>query len=254
MNFLKNKNRAILAIDIGNTRLKMMHFKGSEMSNYFNINKDDLKSFFSYFNNKKIDGVILSSTSNINDEMELFLEENYHYIRLKTETELPLQSVYHTPKTLGKDRVAGVVGARSIFEDKNCLLIDAGTCITYDLINNNDVYLGGNIAPGIEMRLKSMHHFTDKLPKVNKQRLDSDRGYSTESAIRAGAVWGAMMEIEGFVRKFSFQIPNLQVILTGGDAPLINELINKNIANLRIEPHLVLIGLKKIYEYNVEKK
>lgn len=236
-----------VAIDIGNTRMKVGLFEKGELVHDINVANDDVSGLTAYLDQYPVEKAILSSTAIIAEKLEVYLSQKYYYIRLATTTPVPMQSTYATPKTLGKDRVAAVIGAVSLFPKKDCLVIDAGTCITYDLINANNVYLGGNIAPGISMRLKAMDEFTAALPLVSKQHPDTDRGYSTETAIRGGAVWGTALEVQGFIQKFDQQTETLTTILTGGDAHLLDKLINWNTC---VESHLVLIGLNKILEYN----
>ncbi len=237
-----------LAIDIGNTRMKLGLFKGREIVHHYNIEASDLAGLKNFVEGKSIQYAILSSTAIVPDSFESYLKKEFDYIRLSTETPLPMESTYTTPKTLGKDRIAGVMGASVLFPGHGCLVIDAGTCITYDLINAKGVYLGGNIAPGINLRLRAMDEFTAALPLVAKQQPETDRGYSTETALRAGAVWGAAQESLGFIQRFDKQTEDLKIILTGGDAELLDKLIDWDTT---VEPHLVLIGLIKILEYNV---
>ncbi|MGB1216907.1 MAG: type III pantothenate kinase [Saprospiraceae bacterium] len=245
--FVISDIRMNLAIDIGNTRLKIGLFKGRDQVGEANLGKEDWTDLKKILNVKGIERTILSSTSEVSMELETFLEEKFDYIRLTSETPLPLINLYRTPKTLGKDRLAGIIGAKELFPNASCLVIDTGTCITYDLINQKGSYLGGNISPGITMRLKAMSDYTFALPLVEKENLDSCRGYDTETAIRAGAVWGVIHEINGFIEQFSAQAENLEVIITGGDARLIQEFMNREI---RLEDQLVLIGLNKILCYN----
>lgn len=227
--------------------MKIGLFKGEDLIDDINIVNDDFSGLKLYLNDKEIDHIILSSTAIVSKEIEDYLIQHYDYLRLSETTSIPIDNTYRTPKTLGKDRVAAVVGASALFPSKDCLVVDAGTCITYDLINANNVYLGGNISPGISMRLRAMDEFTAALPLVSKQLPDTDRGYSTETAIRGGAVWGTCMEVEGFIQRYNYQTEELTVILTGGDAPLLDKLIKHQTF---VESHLVLIGLNQILEYN----
>lgn len=227
--------------------MKVGVFKKDHLFHDINLANDDASALATYLEQYQVEKIVLSSTAKVAKQMELYLDKHYDYIRLESTTPVPIESTYATPKTLGKDRIAAVIGATSLFPNKDCLVIDAGTCITYDLINANGVYLGGNIAPGISMRLRAMDEFTAALPLVSKQHPDTDRGYSTETAIRNGAVWGTALEVQGFIQRFDKQTETLMVILTGGDASLLDKLINWNTC---VESHLVLIGLNKILEYN----
>jgi len=236
-----------IAIDIGNTRMKAGLFKGNELLEDINLANDDIEGIQSFLQKGEDKQVILSASGKIPEGLEAYLATHYQYLKLDTLTPIPIKNTYHTPKTLGKDRVAAVIGAKVLFPDQDCLVVNAGTCITYDLINANHVYLGGNIAPGISMRLRAMDEFTAALPLVEKEIPDTDMGYSTESAIRNGAVWGTVLEIEGFIGRFSRQYPQLCVILSGGDAPILEKLIRYE---LKVASRLVLIGLNKIHLYN----
>lgn len=235
------------AIDIGNTRIKVGIFKEDVLLEKINLASDKIQALQQFLEQQKVRKVILGSSGNIPDGLEKYLNSHYFYIRLETNTNIPLENVYHTPHTLGKDRVAAAVGAKSVYPNQDCIVIDAGTCITYELVNRHGVYLGGNISPGIDMRLRAMDEFTAALPLVQKQHPNTNRGYSTETALRNGAVWGATLEIEGFIQAFSKNLDTPFVILTGGDAMLLASLLNTQATVL---PNLVLIGLNKILNHN----
>lgn len=198
--------------------------------------------------NRKVDAVILSATGQIPEGVENYLQQHFYFIRLSHETPLPFVNRYLTPATLGRDRIAGVAGAHRLFPGHNCLVIDAGTCITYDLLTANGEYLGGNIAPGLEMRLKAMHSFTARLPLVERTDAAAFIGNTTETAMQSGAQWGALLEINGFIGEFERQFPNLRVILSGGDADYFKNYI---ITDPILEKNIVLIGLNQILNYNV---
>ncbi len=205
--------------------MKLGLFEGEKLIDDDNLKASDLEGVKRFVESKKIKNAILSSTAIVPNELESFFKDNYNYIRLSDKTPIPMESTYTTPETLGRDRIAGVIGASVLFPGHGCLVIDAGTCITYDLINAKNVYLGGNIAPGISLRLRAMDEFTSALPLVSKKLPDTDRGYSTETAMRSGAVWGTTQEALGFIRRFNNQTEDLKVILTGGDADLLDNLI-----------------------------
>ncbi len=248
---MSSKKGLNLAIDIGNTRVKIGVFQKDKLilkEIFAPISPQILSSFLkkhTFFPSK----VILSSTAKRNNDLEDYLSDHFFYLNLSPQTALPINIDYSTPETLGKDRIAAVVGAQDLFPDENVLVIDAGTCITYELLNASGTYLGGNIAPGIEMRLKAMHHFTARLPKIERQRLDKDWGYSTETAIRTGAQQGALLEVEGFIRFYQGLFANLNVVLTGGDS----DFFEKNLkTKIFVNQNLVLLGLNKILNYNAQ--
>ena len=166
-------------------------------------------------------------------------------------TPLPIQNKYKTPKTLGKDRLAAVVAAKELYPRKHCLVIDAGTCITYDLITKESVYLGGAISPGMDMRFQAMNTFTAKLPLVKRKKTTNLIGNTTNSALQSGGVLGAVFEMEGFIRAYRKDFSPLTVILTGGAADFFAIFLKTKIF---VHHNLILIGLNKLLNHNAGKK
>lgn len=240
-----------LIIDIGNTRTKVGIFKGNQLLEkeiWEDWTLETLKKFLNQ--HMSIQRVALSTVTYIWEDVEAYLKKHFFYINLSYHTPIPIANHYKTPKTLGKDRLAAVIGAHALYPNNNCLVIDAGTCIKYDLLIDNK-YLGGNIAPGMEMRLSAMQHFTARLPKVDHKELDNSFGYNTETALRIGGQKGAILEIEGFIRLYRKEFGHLKVILTGGDAQYFDNNLKSKIF---VHPNLILVGLNKIINYNVEIK
>lgn len=161
---------------------------------------------------------------------------------------LPFTNLYATPKTLGKDRIAGVCGALKYFAGQNCLVIDAGTCITYDFIDAEKNYHGGSISPGLEMRLKAMQHFTGKLPLVSLEWPEDFTGNSTQTALQTGAVYGAVNEINGFIARYKQRYGLLQVLMCGGDTDFLAKRCESEIF---AASDLVITGLNEILIYNL---
>lgn len=238
-----------LIIDIGNTRTKLAVFDDSKIIKkwiWYDWGVKELKLILKKWGIKTVS---LSTVRDINEKVEHFLKNNYFYIRLSEKTPLPITNQYKTPKTLGRDRVAAIVGAYQLYPNKNCLVIDAGTCIKMDVLSSEGAFLGGNISPGINMRLQAMHHFTAKLPLVKRRKQNEILGYTTQTAIRNGGQLGALLEVEGFIKRCKESFGKINVILTGGDADFFaNNLKTKIFVN----HNLVLIGLNKILEYNVQ--
>ncbi len=240
-----------LTIDIGNTRIKLGLFEQEghlvEQEVWENWGMEELIALAT---NHRVQNVILSNVGKqVPEEVENFLKSSFFYLELTAQTPLPFQNAYRTPETLGKDRLAAVAGALDMFPEQHCVVIDAGTCITCDVLRADGVFLGGNISPGLTMRLKAMHQFTAKLPLVKMGETDNLLGYSTESAMRNGAQWGAALEIEGFIAWISEKMQKINVILTGGDAEYFVKSLKSQIF---VNPNLVLQGLNKILSYNVE--
>ena len=254
-----------IAIDIGNTRTKAALFVGGEMAKKEVWDRPSVEAISKLAYNQNVKNAILSSTANVPQAFEQYLRDQFFYVRLETETPLPISVVYETLHTLGKDRIAAAAGADALYPDESALIIDAGTCITMDVVTANGEFIGGNISPGVEMRLKAMHHFTAKLPKVERGQetggigqgntlypnasIPSFLGDSTENAIRNGAELGALLEVTAFMEKCRRRFKPLKVILTGGDADFfVKNIKTKIFAN----PNLVLIGLNKILQHNVQ--
>ncbi len=239
-----------LILDIGNTRTKVGVFDQYELVErivWEDWTLEDLHYFIE--RHPRIQRVAVSTVTSIWEDVESFLKEHFFYINLSHQTPIPISNAYQTPETLGKDRLAAVNGAFYLYPNENCLVIDAGTCIKYDLLTKNSIYLGGNIAPGIQMRFKAMHHFTAKLPLIKQGKIKDIVGKTTETALRNGGQLAAAMEMKAFIAAYQEKFGQLKVILTGGDA---NYFAKELKTQIFVHPNLVLIGLNKILNYNVE--
>lgn len=180
-------------------------------------------------------------------EAEAFARLPFPVLRFSPDTPVPITNRYRTPDTLGSDRLAAVIGASSLKPGKDLLIIDAGTCITYEVIDARGNYWGGNIAPGMQMRLRALHEFTARLPLVEAEGEVPGMGYDTKTAIRSGVLRGMKYEIEGYIKSMRSKFPHLQVFLTGGDH--IN--FDTNIKNsIFTDKYIVPRGLNKILDYN----
>ena len=188
---------------------------------------------------------VVDNTASVEQTMQAQLSR---FIKLDSNTRLPIMNAYHTPETLGADRLAMAVAAQSLYPNKNVLAISAGTCITYNFVQKNGTFRGGSIAPGLHMRLKAMHEFTDKLPNVS---LDGELlllGYDTPTCMRSGAVFGMTAEVDGMIAQYESQYSDFNAVLTGGDAPLFASRLKSKIF---ADPDLLLKGLNLILKYNV---
>jgi type III pantothenate kinase len=209
------------------------------------------QNLFNWLYNHPVENIILSSVGHVPDGLIEALKQENTLLVLDENTPIPVENRYMTPATLGRDRLAAVVGAWELFPQKNILVIDAGTCITYDLLLAPGIYLGGNIAPGMGMRLQAMHVFTANLPEAPRPQDFMLIGNSTESALQNGGQWGAILETEGLIARCEEVYGELTLIATGGDA----EHFEKNLKRkIFVNPNLVLIGLNKILNYNVQNK
>jgi len=195
---------------------------------------------------------ILSSVKPVDNEILQFLSGNFDlFIELDHRTDLPIGNLYETPETLGKDRLAAAVGANELFPDQNLLIIDAGTAITYDLVSENNEFIGGNISPGLQMRFKALNQFTGKLPLVSYSDEFQDIGRNTTDAIRAGVQNGILYEIAQTIELFNKNYQNLQIVMTGGDSIFFDKKLNYTIF---VHFNITLIGLNRILEHNAKKK
>ena len=240
-----------LVIDIGNTRTKFSVFNRCEVLITVPV-EEFLPEHVEVLKNEHptLEKVILSSVKEYSPELKNTLMDNFHtFIELDYNTPIPLENKYISKDTLGKDRIAAAVGAFDLYPDTNILIIDAGTAITYDIVNNQNQYLGGNISPGIKMRFKALHEFTGKLPLIKPKDYNRLYGQTTEEAILAGVQNGIAYEVEKTIEKFKEFYSNLKVIITGGDA----EFFDKKLKNsFFVHFNLVALGLNRILEYNGE--
>lgn len=240
-----------LVIDIGNTRTKFSVFSRGEV--LITVPVDDFNPGHIDVLKKEypeLEKVILSSVKNYSPELETALQKNFKYfIELETKTPLPIENCYDSKETLGKDRIAAAVGAFDLYPGSNVLIIDAGTAITYDIINEKNQYLGGNISPGLEMRFKALHQFTDKLPFVQQKEFNKLYGNTTENAILAGVQNGIVFELDKTIDTFKEFYNNLQVIITGGNADFFDKKLKNSFF---VHFNLIALGLNRILEYNGE--
>lgn len=241
-----------LVIDIGNTRTKVALFRNDEKVVSFptdSLTDKDIASLKT--EHPQINNAILSSVRNDSLELiELLRKEIDHVIELDHTTLLPIENHYETPETLGKDRIAAAVGANHQFPNQNLLIIDAGTAITYDFVNDRNQYMGGFITPGLNMRFKALHQFTDKLPLLHTTKPGNYYGSNTTQSIIGGIQYGLEGEVQRIIEHFSTPSDNLLIILTGGDTNYFEKLL-KNHKFVALE--IILSGLNTILEYNKNK-
>jgi type III pantothenate kinase len=238
-----------LAIDLGNTFAKTGLFdKGKLIEINWKFTYPDLQKYVKSINPECI---IISSVSYSEEQLkEDFSAFSASLLLLKNTTQVPLIKLYDTPETLGADRIAACIGAKVVFPEQNAMVIDMGTCITYDLVDNKDQFHGGIISPGARMRFQAMNTFTQRLPLLEPEDLPSIIGKSTKHAMESGVMNGICAEINGFIEEYTKVLTKINVIFCGGDATFFaNRIKYPNF----VIPELVLIGLNRILEYNVEQ-
>ena len=243
---------ANLVIDIGNSRTKFAVFNNRRLEEIFtDLTIEEAETLIS---THQISNSILSSVKKDTAGWEEFLKENTDFLRFSAQLKTSVHIKYLTPDTLGLDRLAAVIGAQALYPNRNCLVIDAGTCITYDAVDTEGNYYGGSISPGLKMRLQAMHTFTGGLPAVELNENFADwQGNDTVSAMLSGVVNGTRSEVLGFIDDYSSRYSNLQVVLCGGDMNFFDTRLKSSIfaQTFKTEPHLVLIGLNEvIHQHN----
>lgn len=207
-----------LIVDIGNSSAKAAVFNGEEMITRRRLSADIIDSIAMIAADFDIDACAFSSVGkprpDVADAIKHLVPNALHVTGC---TPTPLICDYLTPDTLGADRLAAAVGAAHLFADCPLLIIDAGTCITYDFVSRDGHYLGGNISPGLGMRLRALHEQTARLPLVNAEGEVNPIAQNTQSAIRTGVIQGMDYEIRGYIRHTMQQHPDARIFLTGGN-------------------------------------
>lgn len=237
-----------LIIDIGNTVAKVALFDGSTLVEVIYDSNQSLDCLSDVYKKYAIQKGIVASVIDLSERALAQLSKlPVPLLWLDERTPLPVINLYETPQTLGYDRMAAVVAANEQFPDKDILVIDAGTCITYEFIDSLGQYHGGNISPGLQMRFKALHQFTGKLPLVALEGRSLLMGKDTETAIRAGVVKGIEYEISGYIGTMKHKYPELLVFLTGGDDFSFDTKLKSVIFADRF---LVLKGLNRILNFN----
>jgi len=239
-----------LIIDIGNTVAKLVAFDGNEPVEEVKTSGDTLEGLAPFADKYIFERGIVCTVRGITPAAQRQLDAlSFPVLRFTSATPVPITNRYRTPQTLGADRLAAVVGASTLEPNKDLLIIDAGTCITYEVIDAQGNYWGGNIAPGMHMRLRALHEYTAKLPCVDAEGPVPGMGYDTETAIRSGVLRGMKYEIEGYIRSMRRKYPDLVIFLTGGDK--IN--FDVRIKNIILDDkYIVPRGLNRILDYNME--
>jgi len=232
-------------IDIGNTGIKIALFQNQQMAwckHIADLSPEQLEQLMEAHQVKHVIASNVSARS-----MSAFMQVK-GFVLLSPNLKMPFENLYASPETLGADRMALAAASQFFQKGKNCMVFDAGTCLTMDLVNNQGQYLGGFISPGLQMRLNSMHQFTGKLPQLTAVMPEHLIGNTTAACMQSGAYHGMIAEIEQSIQQLKTQFTNLQVILCGGNA----ELLSKQLKSpLFVEKNLLMYGLHLILDLNV---
>ena len=238
-----------LIIDVGNSYVKLAIFKGSTLKHKEVVEIDNVIEGVNILKKKytSIKKAIISSVGKLNKADIKIISKSFDLMILDSNVKLPFKNLYATPKTLGVDRIALVCASVDQFSNNNVLIIDAGTCVTYDFITAKNEYMGGAISPGLRMRYKSLNNLTVNLPLLESEIPKSIVGNSTNESIHSGVVYGILKEIEGVIDEYHRKYSDLTVILTGGDANFLSKQLKSSIfAN----SNFLLEGLNYILQFN----
>ncbi|WP_435415853.1 type III pantothenate kinase [Polaribacter aestuariivivens] len=237
-----------LAIDIGNTRVKVAVFEQNKIVELLFFDRKKIISEVQKIVKKySISSGIISNVATLSEKKIKKLQEIGDFKFVSPSIKIPFTNLYETPKTLGVDRVALVAGAVKQFPKKNVLVIDAGTCITFDFVNSKSEYLGGAISPGIQLRYKALNKFTANLPLITSINLEEFIGRNTKESIISGVLNGVLKEIDGVITDYKNKYLDLTVLLTGGD---INFLSKQLKSSIFANQNLLLQGLNEILIFN----
>jgi type III pantothenate kinase len=239
-----------LIVDIGNTCLKIALFEKNNLIKKSYLLDNYLDNIKNILSKNPVENSIVSNVGEINDELISVLNDNTDLVLFKNILKLPFKNTYSSKETLGQDRIALVSSASYQFPDENVLIIDAGTCITYDFKNHNNEYIGGGISPGIKMRFKSLNLFTSKLPLIDIFDDFELIGNNTKESLISGVVNGTTMEIDGIIQQYCDKFKNIRIILTGGDSKFLLKRIKNTIF---ADQNFLTKGLNYLLEANIEK-
>ncbi|WP_184662227.1 type III pantothenate kinase [Pedobacter cryoconitis] len=247
-----------LVIDIGNTNSKIAVFKDKVLVFFQILEHFDQQVLTALIAEYKIVNSTVSSVKKADSQLIAVLKAKTNYLPFSTNLNTGINNYYKTISTLGQDRWAKIIAVHHAYPQQNCLVIDAGTCITYDLLNNEGAYYGGSISLGLNMRFNALNHYTGKLPLVkwDRELENIPSGTDTETAIINGVLQGVINEVEGFITLNAKNNKELKVVITGGDATFLLEQLKNSIFAPQIihDPYLVLKGLNEVIAFEYVQK
>lgn len=237
-----------LAIDIGNSRTKVAVYENNTALyiHFFTQEKFIAEVENILLQHPQIKKALLATVGKLSEQEMKWLQAHVEVAEVHALSKLPFKNHYATPTTLGADRALLVAGAALKYPATNCLIIDAGSCITYDFITKDAFYLGGAISPGFSLRYKSLNDYTAKLPLLHLTDHHPIIGNSTETSIQSGVINGILLEIEGFIAQYEKTYDTLTLILTGGDAIFLAKRLKYSIF---AQPNFLLESLILHHQY-----
>jgi len=238
-----------LIVDIGNSRAKFALFKGDVLvdkcfSDALNIKLPEIVS------TQRFQYAFVSASGKVLPQIKAqLLQQSDQFLLMDSNFPIPIKIQHESPKTLGLDRKAACVGASVLYPEKDCIVFDAGTALTIDLLSHKYGMMGGNISPGIKLRFQSLHNFTEHLPLLQPAKTNFPLGNKTTDSILNGVQLGILFEVEAYIERYSREYPEILPVFTGGDA----DFFVKNLKNsIFAQPDLVVIGLNRILKYYAE--
>jgi len=236
-----------LCFDFGNTRLKAALFVNKELKEEIFLQDDKEETISLLLQQYQPEKTILSSVINHSPSIEELLKAQTQFHKISSLTQINFTTPVGKPDTIGADRLALMSAAVHFYPGRNNLIIGLGSCITYNFINQYHQFLGGSITPGMDMRFKSMHDYTAKLPLVTVDWNFPLIGYDTKTNLQSGVLVGITSEIEGFIQKYAEKYSNFNVVLTGGNSAYFASQLKYKIF---ADQHFLFKGLYALSEIN----
>lgn len=249
------RNLRLLTVDQGNSSAKAVVWQGDEPLYHSRIFDISVESLVPLLESGDVESCVYCSVGHNDAKLLESLRRMLDgpLLVLTSSTPLPIEVRYGSRATLGNDRVAAVAGAVSRFPGEPLLVVDAGTAVTIDIVDEKGVFLGGNIAPGLRLRFSSLHTATSALPEIDPEGSLPEFGHDTASAIRSGVVNGIVAEIADSLRRARDIIGCHRIVLTGSDAPLLLPHLERRGLSVSLQPDLVGFGLVSIFRYNLSR-
>lgn len=235
----------IIVIDAGNTSIKLGSYEDTELRSAQRFGHNEIELLLNYIESQKPSKVVISSV--ISDAISKRIVDKYDAMIVDHGTPIPISNCYGSPQTLGMDRLCNAVAIAALMQTDYAVSIDIGTCIKFDLVGKKEGYIGGSIAPGIDLRYRSLNEYTEKLPLLSNKSATSLVGKNTETSIRSGVINGINSEIAGFVSQYESDFSGLTFFVTGGDSSYF-DIQSKN--DIFADENLTLRGLFEIYRHN----
>ena len=243
-----------LTIDIGNTRVKSAVFDDKNLLEVKAFDKatfeEEVQGVFN--RNPNIRQAIISSVAESAANYQSVLADHVRVFHLDQYLSLNFSSKYDDTSKLGADRKALIAAAVTIYPAQNVLVIDMGSCVTYDMVDCSGLHRGGGISPGWQMRLNAMHTFTGRLPQLSTLDDSIEKkevtGTNTQQAMFNSTFFGLLAEIGQRIEHYKSEFPDLTVILTGGDAQSFSVRLKNRIF---AHSNFLLEGLNALLEHNL---